>query len=589
MAPDGTLYLEPTTTPGSANWNATALLSYAHRPLVIRDENGTTRSKIVAGQVSFDALASIGIGKRGALGVAIPVVVFQDGQTTDASRRVLDGATVPKRAWGDLALIGKYNLKRMGDLGGLGVSALGRFTLPSGTTTALVGDGGITAEARGLVEYKLVFVSFQGTAGFKLRPTHRDFGGATWGNEIPWGAGLTVRPQALGIDKKARWTWGLETHGYLPAGPSAPFTNQQLTPVYAGGTARYAVKDLSLFGGVELGLSRAAGSAPLRGVLGIDWAPREHDLDHDGVPDDVDECMGLAEDRDGFEDADGCPEMDNDDDGVLDPDDKCPNAKEDEDGFEDEDGCPDPDNDGDGVLDVDDACPNEAGPRSTSRKRNGCPVRDLDGDGVMDDKDKCPKEPEDRDGFEDDDGCPEADNDRDGIPDLEDACPDVAGVAHTTPALHGCPSTDIDGDGIPNDVDKCPAAAETYNGKEDDDGCPEDPKKVKGLPLAAVVERKGVTEIALRGRLAFEGGTDGAPLALAPSSLPLLRAVSSLLAQNPTWKLRVSLKPPGNESGSRTDLVVAKITTLLGRRVAEAGEANKKGDLAGVSLVVVKP
>jgi outer membrane protein OmpA-like peptidoglycan-associated protein len=65
------------------------------------------------------------------------------------------------------------------------------------------------------------------------------------------------------------------------------------------------------------------------------------DRDGDGIPDDVDKCPDQAEDKDGFEDADGCPDIDNDLDGILDQFDKCPNVPETYNGFEDEDGCPD--------------------------------------------------------------------------------------------------------------------------------------------------------------------------------------------------------------------------------------------------------
>ena len=57
------------------------------------------------------------------------------------------------------------------------------------------------------------------------------------------------------------------------------------------------------------------------------------------------------EDKDGFEDDDGCPDLDNDRDGVPDEKDKCPAQAEDRDEFEDGDGCPDDDNDKDGVAD----------------------------------------------------------------------------------------------------------------------------------------------------------------------------------------------------------------------------------------------
>ena len=65
------------------------------------------------------------------------------------------------------------------------------------------------------------------------------------------------------------------------------------------------------------------------------------DRDGDGIPDDKDKCPDRPEDMDGFEDADGCPDIDNDGDHVLDIADKCPMQPETYNGFEDDDGCPD--------------------------------------------------------------------------------------------------------------------------------------------------------------------------------------------------------------------------------------------------------
>jgi outer membrane protein OmpA-like peptidoglycan-associated protein len=122
------------------------------------------------------------------------------------------------------------------------------------------------------------------------------------------------------------------------------------------------------------------------------------DRDHDGIPDPVDKCPTEPEDKDGFQDEDGCPDLDNDQDGIPDKADKCPNQPEDKDGFEDEDGCPDPDNDKDGLLDEDDKCPDKPGPKENA----GCPDTDRDGDTVVDRLDKCPDIP----GPPDNDGCP---------------------------------------------------------------------------------------------------------------------------------------------------------------------------------------
>jgi OOP family OmpA-OmpF porin len=100
----------------------------------------------------------------------------------------------------------------------------------------------------------------------------------------------------------------------------------------------------------------------------------DNDPDHDGIVGAADKCPNDPEDKDGFQDADGCPDPDNDADGIPDKDDKCPNEAEDKDGFQDADGCPDPDNDGDGIPDA---------------------------------ADKCPTQPETKNGYQDDDGCPD--------------------------------------------------------------------------------------------------------------------------------------------------------------------------------------
>jgi outer membrane protein OmpA-like peptidoglycan-associated protein len=101
------------------------------------------------------------------------------------------------------------------------------------------------------------------------------------------------------------------------------------------------------------------------------------DRDGDGIPDASDKCIDVPEDRDGFQDEDGCPEDDNDGDGIPDASDGCPNIAEDKDGFQDEDGCVDEDNDRDGILDTDDQCPLEPETINGERDDDGCPDQGL--------------------------------------------------------------------------------------------------------------------------------------------------------------------------------------------------------------------
>ena len=97
------------------------------------------------------------------------------------------------------------------------------------------------------------------------------------------------------------------------------------------------------------------------------------DADRDGIPDSDDQCPNEAEDFDGYEDTDGCPDYDNDGDGIADASDQCPNQAEDFDGYMDDDGCPDMDNDGDGIMDAQDNCPTEAETFNGFEDTDGCP------------------------------------------------------------------------------------------------------------------------------------------------------------------------------------------------------------------------
>lgn len=137
--------------------------------------------------------------------------------------------------------------------------------------------------------------------------------------------------------------------------------------------------------------------------LAVVVAPGCIDNDADGLCVEIDRCPDQAEDVDGVEDTDGCPEdQDTDGDGIMDSVDQCVLDPEDKDQYFDDDGCPDPDNDGDSILDADD---------------------------------KCIDEPEDPDGYEDQDGCPDKDNDSDEVMDVDDDCPNEKG----DPAEKGCP------------------------------------------------------------------------------------------------------------------------------------------------------
>src|SRR5262249_12459600 len=96
----------------------------------------------------------------------------------------------------------------------------------------------------------------------------------------------------------------------MPGATSGDAVTDALFGVHIHPLADFTV---SLGGG--FGLQSAARKEDFTVVAGLAWAPEGEgvgimmggDRDHDGVPDSQDLCPDEPEDRDGFEDADGCP------------------------------------------------------------------------------------------------------------------------------------------------------------------------------------------------------------------------------------------------------------------------------------------
>ena len=152
---------------------------------------------------------------------------------------------------------------------------------------------------------------------------------------------------------------------------------------------------------------------------------------------------------------------DDDGDGIVGAADQCPTQPEDKDSFQDDDGCPDPDNDNDGIADTDDKCPDKAETKNGIDDEDGCPETDDDGDGLIGSQDKCPTQAEDKDGFQDDDGCPDPDNDNDGVADAQDKCPDKLETMNGFQDDDGCP------DEVPKAVQRFTGVIKGINFKTD--------------------------------------------------------------------------------------------------------------------------
>lgn len=348
------------------------------------------------------------------------------------------------------------------------------------------------------------------------------------------------------------WEVMLEAHGTIEALPEPGAVPQRAFELTAG------VRHRRMSGwsyGLGLGVDFTTEAAPLmlaQLTVHRELPPNRIDRDDDNVLDAQDACLTEPEDKDGFNDQDGCPELDNDNDGLVDTIDRCPLDPEDLDGYRDLDGCPEPDNDLDGVLDPQDKCPLEAEDKDNFRDDDGCPELDNDKDGLLDSRDKCPNEPEDKDNFEDSDGCIDPDNDNDGILDTGDRCQFVPEDKDGFEDQDGCPEPDNDKDGLNDDIDLCPVEAEDSPGQLRD-GCPSSKKLVQRG------DRWGVLE-----EIYFDP-TDRQVLV---RSAPVLTLLAEALLKEPTtvrFQLEVYIQSRGNpeQNLSRTNLRAKAIEAEL--------------------------
>lgn len=490
------------------------MLNFAKDPLVLVPEGGDAQP-LVEDQLAGDVLFAIGLYDVVELGLDLPIYFLNEAQIDNAD---LSGATV-----GDMILRPKFTILNP-EQNPVGLALYANVSFPTGDPEAFTGTGGFGVRPGLIVDTKIdnrLLVALNLGANIQ---EEQNFGNLSVGSEMTFGLGAQydLVPQT--------WALGAEIFG------ASSFNNlfeTEETPLEGLIGLKYRSPiGLNFEAGAGGGLVEGYGSPAYRIIFGVMYENFDDDWDDDGILNGADLCARVPEDRDLFEDEDGCPEPDNDQDGLCDPgmsdascsgEDSCPNEPEDKDEFEDEDGCPDPDNDKDGIADVSDKCPLTPG----QPEYEGCPVPDKDGDGIADNKDTCPEKPEDKDGFKDGDGCPDHDNDNDGILDKKDSCKgtdaeiekgiDTAEDKDGFQDEDGCPDPDNDGDGIPDTADKCPNEAEVLNGVKDEDGCPD-----KGKPLVT-------RELKILERVYFDVGKS----TIKRRSFPLLNAVALVLKGRP--------------------------------------------------------
>jgi hypothetical protein len=434
-----------------------ALVTFLTRPFQIYNVDATnpnmvtgTRTTVIKSMTAAQLTAAYGVTDRLQLGVNLPIIfaLQGDGLMPATGAPATGGLSVT--GLGDLVVEAKLRLTHRG---AFRASAIGGLSLPSSVGSGgsqFIGDDLPTLRGKLAAQLDTGRLSFGANAGVILRQP-RTIYSSTIGQQLTWGVAGAARL----TDR-----FSLIAEGYGRAG--LPSFSLDASPLEVeGGLRIYATSAVAVVIGGGAGIVNGIGSPGARFFISLGYAPDVRDSDGDGIPNGRDKCPNEPEDKDGFEDEDGCPDPDNDGDHRPDVTDKCPNEAEDIDGFEDDDGCPDPDNDKDGIPDLLDKCPNEP----------------------EDGKPPYPK-----------DGCPAAKGDALAAPDptaravsavLPGAAAHPAAAAPPSTAAQAapaqpadaaaaaCPEPDRDHDGIPDAQDRCPDEPETVNGVDDEDGCPD--------------------------------------------------------------------------------------------------------------------
>ncbi len=292
-------------------------MSYTHRPLVWEPTDGTARS-VVGSALQLNLLGSTTLGRfRFAVDLPLHVITTSD---------VIEGGGT---GLGDMALDVKSTVLDP-HRSPVGIAVAARIGLPTATVKVPLGGNGLGWEIDAIVDRDIgpVLLALNlGTRG------GRDtvLGSQRVGDQFVWrlGAGWSIDERfGISADTAGRATYsgggGVSTEGML------------------GGWA-WLSDVVVARAGVGTGFGQAIGTPRARALLLVGYEPeRNPDADEDGLTDRVDLCPSRPEDPDGFEDADGCPDLDDDGDGIFDTVDACKDAPEDVDGYRDDDGCPDP-------------------------------------------------------------------------------------------------------------------------------------------------------------------------------------------------------------------------------------------------------
>ena len=408
-----------TATPDHLDWDIGFYFDVADRPLNIAtggDVASSVGKETVDFQTTLSLMGNIGLFDRFEVGWLVPVTLMQRSEELSPvmlNDPAFSSDDLKAFAINDMRFSGKFRILDLFE-DTVGLAAILAVYAPLASNNAFSSDDHLSVEAQMAADKFLIkgFGLRMGVnVGYRYRAgDYRDFRGALINDEVLWGVGASLPLLFDRLDLLA------EVDGAVGIANRGRGLRDEEVNAEAKIAARYRLyKDWTLTAGFGAGLAEGVGTPNTRLILGLggywvtggEWG---YDFDGDGIYGKRDKCPRQAEDFDGHEDFDGCPDLDNDGDGIEDDVDQCDNTPE---GVEvAEDGCPDDDLDGDGIPNKYDKCPEDPEDMDRFEDGDGCPDIDNDKDGIVDQLDDCPNEPENKNGFMDEDGCPDDPNEK---------------------------------------------------------------------------------------------------------------------------------------------------------------------------------
>lgn len=300
-------------------WSVNATLGFTSTVLRVVPKLSTNEGvQVVGPRLSAYLDFAMGLRERFEFNVAVPFALAQSSESGTAAGFMLKeagtSAVGDARVGGSVLLYGRHT--------GPQVGLAATVAVPVGSADSFTGDRGVGGEllaTGGFVDpgYRVIV-----NGGVRLRPG-ADYVTSDQGTELIGRAGVVV-PVAndrlmtsLELDVMARASGG---DAYQALG----------SPILALLGARYHFPGgLCAGAGVGIGLTEAPGSPALRTLFTVGYSPEPKkprpspapgavDSDGDGILDTVDDCPSQPEDLDGFQDNDGCPDIEGDQDRLVD-------------------------------------------------------------------------------------------------------------------------------------------------------------------------------------------------------------------------------------------------------------------------------